>query len=121
MTMTLLQADAATQTVVRTLVTAYEQEDWERIRYLSRWTPAGDVGSDDFWISCAGVETKRSPKDLTQYLSVSRASKQHWDITQALGLPRWYKMTVTVERSGKFSVEFEYKDDYKEGDIMQRG
>ena len=28
---------------------------------------------------------------------------------------------VTVERSGKFSVNFEYKDDYQEGDIMKRG
>ena len=37
-----------------------------------------------------------------------------------LGQSRWYKMIVTVERSGKFNVEFEYKDDYQEGDIMKR-
>ena len=30
-------------------------------------------------------------------------------------------MIVSVEGSGKFSVDFEYKDDYQEGDIMKRG
>jgi hypothetical protein len=52
---------------------------------------------------------------------VSEAARSQWRLTRDLGLPRWYKMTITVERSGKFSVDFEYKDDYQEDDIMQRG
>ena len=43
------------------------------------------------------------------------------DLSRPLGQPRWYKMIVIVERSGKFSVDLKYKDDYKEGDIMKRG
>ena len=30
-------------------------------------------------------------------------------------------MIITVERSGKFSVHFEYKDDHLKCDIMKRG
>ena len=30
-------------------------------------------------------------------------------------------MIVSVERSGKFNVDFKYKDDYQEGDIKKRG
>ncbi len=50
-----------------------------------------------------------------------KRARDHLKLTQDLGQPRWYKMIVTVERSGKFSVGFEYKDDYQEGDIMKRG
>jgi len=28
-------------------------------------------------------------------------------------------MTVKLERSGKYSVDFEYRDTYQEGDIMK--
>ena len=30
-------------------------------------------------------------------------------------------MIITVERSGKFSVDFDCKDDHQECDIMKRG
>jgi hypothetical protein len=47
------------------------------------------------------------------------ATFAHWRTTQQLGLPRWYMMTVKLERSGKYSVDYEYRDDYQEGDIMK--
>ena len=47
------------------------------------------------------------------------ATFAHWRLTQDLGQPRWDMMTVKVDRSGKYSVDFEYRDDYKEGDIMK--
>ena len=52
---------------------------------------------------------------------LGNTTRLHWRLTQDLGQPRCYKMIVTVERSGKFSVKLEYKDDYQEGDIMKRG
>lgn len=113
------QIDAATRELAQTLITAYASEAWERIRYVSRWTPVGDVGSDDFWLCQDGKEAKRSPSDMSRYLAVSRAAKRHWEITQSVGQPRWYKMGMTISSSGRFSVDFEYKDDYKEGDIMR--
>jgi hypothetical protein len=44
---------------------------------------------------------------------------RHWKSVQDLDQPRWYTMTVNVERSGKYSVDFEYRDNYRDGDIEQ--
>jgi hypothetical protein len=118
--MTLLKLDEASTLVAKATVDAFPNQAWQKVRYCSRWTPAGDVGSDDFWIELNGEEKQVLP-DLQSSLRVSDAAKTHWRLTQDLGQPRWYKMIVTVERTGKFSVDFEYKDDYKEGDIMKRG
>lgn len=38
---------------------------------------------------------------------------------QNLGQPRWYRMTVTVERSGRFSADVAYQDRYTTGDVMR--
>jgi hypothetical protein len=88
----------------------------------SRYTPnaSSSAHAFDFLLSDGRVDKGASPLNppLTQ---LENATKRHWQLTQDLGQPRWYKMIVTVERSGKFDVEFEYKDDYKEGDIMKRG
>ena len=117
--MTLTEIDKATTLVVRTLVQAFASTEWTRILYEARWTPAGDVGADDFWIDDLFGKTTKVLPEISTSILVSEASKNHWQLTQDLGQPRWYKMIVAVERSGKFSVEFEYKDDYQEGDIMK--
>ncbi len=110
--------DTAVQEVGMALAGAFPSEPWKSIRYAARWTPTGDVGADDFWlVGDSGVEQKVLP-EISASLHVSDAAKHHWQLTQELGQPRWYKVIVTVERSGKFAVEFEYKDDYQEGDIM---
>jgi hypothetical protein len=94
----------------------------QSLRFTYRITPDGSVSAPDYWFGSDGshAEVKDYPSDAV-HDSVSEAARSQWRLTQDLGLPRWYKMTITVERSGKFSVDFEYKDDYKEGDIMQRG
>lgn len=115
----LQRLDAALQQVVQSLYAGYPQGTWESIRYCSRWTPAGDVGADDFWWLKQGKWVKQSPSRINDYLAVSRATKEHWQLTQALGQPRWYQMTVKLEHDGRYSVDFKYRDIYKEGDIME--
>ena len=118
--MTLVELDEALTAVAGKVARAFD-EPWQCVRYEVRWNPAGDTSGDDYWLaSFAGTEVKKYP-DVQAAVEVSDASHHHWKLTQDLGQPRWYKMIVTVERSGKFRVDFEYKDDYKEGDILQRG
>lgn len=96
--------------------------DWVQVKANLAFTPDASVGSQTFhFLRQSGVLDKGSSPSRSAELRIGQLAEQHWRLTQDLGLPRWYKMTVTVERSGKFSVDFEYKDDYKEGDIMQRG
>ncbi len=119
--MNFAKLDDATTAVITAIVNAFDSTKWNRIRHEARWTPSGDVGADDYWIEVhSGPSTKVLP-EIGPSLLVSKSSKLHWQLTQDLGQPRWYKMIVTVERSGKFTVDFEYKDDYQEGDIIKRG
>lgn len=50
---------------------------------------------------------------------VGHLAMTHWRQTLELGLPRWYTMTVRVERTGKFTVKFAYLDKYPEGGIRR--
>jgi hypothetical protein len=116
--MSLSQLDDALQKVVHGLALAFVDRHWTQIRYASRWTPAGDVGADDFWLT-DDRGTEKTWSTVEQERTVSAAAFDHWRLTQELGQPRWYMMTVKLDRSGKYSVDFEYKDDYREGDIMK--
>lgn len=82
-------------------------------------SPAG-VGLFQFiYVDEVGHADKGKGPDDEHLNKLSDLTLEHWRLAQRLGQPRWYNMIVTVERSGKFAVEFEYKDDYQEGDIMQ--
>lgn len=109
-------------TKIATILVTTSPADSTKAMLAARYTPDGSVSAHDFCyqrcdhslddVSLPPAAVRSNLIDLTE---------RHWRLTQDLGQPRWYKMTVTVERSGKFNVDFEYKDDYKVGDIMQRG
>jgi hypothetical protein len=96
--------------------------NWVRQKLIATYTPSADVGGHDYIYELDNFKIEEGLSPGAQQRQIIRAlTRQHWQSTQDLGQPRWYKMTVTVERTGKFSVDFEYKDDYHEGDIMKRG
>lgn len=115
----LQELDHALHHVVAALAAGYAADRWDSLHYKSRWTPAGDVGSDDFWKIVDGQKIKASPSNLNDYFAVSNAAKHHLNLSEQLGHPRWYMMTVKLSRNGKYTVDFEYRDDYEEGDIMK--
>ena len=104
------------------LASSVDVSSWLDVRFAVVFIPSGDTGS----LECKLTTSPREPvegwypsNDVMDRLY--DLSKRHWQLTQDLGQARWYKMIVTVERSGKFSVNFEYKADYQEGDILKRG
>ena len=118
----LVELDRVTSELAAHAFAAVPMTDWERVQIFLKSTPDGSVRarSYDFLLSGGNLDQGSSPNRNADQL-VDDAAAKHWRLTQDLGQPRWYKMIVTVERSGKFSVDFEYKDDYREGDIMKRG
>ncbi len=121
-----LNALPSLDSILTKLVTALYQSvpfaDWHMVRLFSKYTPDASVSAHDFDFVLQdgkpGLYRAPSNEALGE---IEALTKEHWRLTQNLGQPRWYKLTATVERDGKFSVDFEYKDDYKEGDIMKRG
>ena len=117
----LAKLDTLNTRIALALFEAPPMEDWVKVKAMLAFTPDASVGSQafHFLLSSGEIDKGSSPRRPAE-LRVGQLAEEHWRLTQDLGLPRWYKMTVAVERSGKFSVDFEYKDDYKEGDIMKR-
>ena len=121
-----LQAIKSLDVLITDIVTELHQSvpfpDWRAVKMVSKYTPDASVSGHDFDFICAdGSQGLGSLPGDAALIRLGNATKSHWRLTQDLGQPRWYKMIVTVERNGKFSVDFEYKDDYREGDIMKRG
>jgi hypothetical protein len=94
--------------------------NWVTTKATLAFVPDGSVGSRTFhFVLVNGTVDKGSSPIRTHELAIAKLAEEHWKMTQAIGQPRWYKMTVTVERAGRSKVEFEYKDNYKEGDISR--
>ena len=111
--------DDATKRVAASVVAGFPDPSWQAIRYLSRWTPKGDVGADDFFVTREGVERPEFPRDVGATMAISRAAQDQLAVVEAAGQPRWYMMALRIDRSGKYSVDFTYFDNYVEGDIMK--
>jgi hypothetical protein len=117
---TLNNLEQSTTELAKTLYAALEERQSLSVRFVFRVTPDGSVSAPDFWFfaEAAAEGEKDYPSDRV-HGRVTDAAMAHWQLTQTLGLPRWYKMTATVERTGRFNVDFEYRDHYREGDIMR--
>lgn len=115
------QLDESQTTVVQAIYMALADRPWRVVRYVAKFTPTADVWSSDYDLIHEDGREEGVLPTVAASRHVNSLAHHHWKLTQDLGQPRWYKMIVTIERNGKFKVDFEYKDDYKEGDIMQRG
>ena len=114
--------DALMTDIVTELYQSVPFPDWRAVTMFSKYTPDASVSGHDFdFIRADGSQGLGFLPADAALIRLGNTTKSHWRLTQDLGQPRWYKMIVTVERGGKFSVDFEYKDDYQEGDIMKRG
>lgn len=111
--------DESVQAIAGALFAVCESSGAAKVRFCFRVTPDASVLAPDYWFtSPEGAVRKDFPKRELESL-VEDAALRHWRLAQDFGQPRWYMMTVNLERSGKYSVDFEYRDDYKEGDIMK--
>ncbi len=119
--MGLAELDKMTTEVASHVFRAVPMTDWQRVQAFLKSRPDGSVRtrSYDFLLADGHLDQGTSPIAEADQL-VDLTAAKHWQLTQDLGQPRWYKMIVTVERSGKFTVDFKYKDDYQEGDIIKR-
>lgn len=117
--MSLQTFDEAVTRVVTELHAALLAYGAEKVRFCYRVTPDGSVMAPDYWfVRSDGSEQKDYPP-TSQHRRVSDSAEAHWHTTQQLGQPRWYMMTVQLARGGKYSVDYEYRDAYQEGDIMK--
>ncbi|HEY8877479.1 MAG TPA: hypothetical protein VIN03_07950 [Roseateles sp.] len=115
----LKKLDDSVQAIALALHAACENHRAAQIRFSFRITPDASVWAPDYWFTAPDGSVRKDFPSRDLERQVEEAAVHHWRLTQELGQPRWYMMTVNVERSGKYSVDFEYRDDYREGDIMK--
>jgi hypothetical protein len=116
----LIALDQINTQIAELLVYSAPMKNWDAINLSAKYTPDGSVGRHDFSYQLSdGATDQGSIPTLAQRSAIYAATERHWRLTQESGQPRWYKMVVTVERVGKLNIGFEYKDDYKEGEISR--
>jgi hypothetical protein len=117
---------AALDDVLSELATVLYQScpvsNWSRLLLYSKYTPDGSISAHDYdYHLDDGTVDRGSAPDAATEQRIDQLTRRHWRLTQDLGQARWFKMTVTVHRDGRFSADFEYRDDYKDEDIVRRG
>jgi hypothetical protein len=117
----LASLDEVLTELATTLYATCPLPDWKRLKLYAKYSPDGEVSGHNYDYELdRGVIDRGSAPKATDRIAIRALTLRHWRLAQEMGQPRWFKMTVTVERSGKYSVDFEYKDDYKETDMLER-
>jgi hypothetical protein len=116
----LKELDSATTKLVEAVFASVPMTNWKNLECRIRVVPDGSVlrRQVTFFLGL-GVIDRSSDLLSLPGRDLTTLALDHWKLTQNLGQSRWYMMTIKLERSGKYTVDFEYRDDYKEGDIMQ--
>lgn len=104
--MTLQKLDEATIDVATKLHAALLSYGAGGVRFCYRVTPDGGVTAPDYWFTQADGSEKRDLPSRPERRAVNESADAHWHLTQALGQPRWYMMTVSLSRNGKYSTVF---------------
>jgi hypothetical protein len=96
--------------------------DWRHVTLFAKYAPDGSsAGHDyDYRLADGSVDQGVSP-DSAARQAIRQLTRQHWQLTQDLGRPRWFKLVLRVERDGRFGAEFEYRDLVQDSDLLARG
>jgi hypothetical protein len=118
----LVSIDKVTSEIAAAVYAGVPMDKWQSVKVVVKCSLDGGVrGRDyDFYLEDGTVDQGSSPHREPDR-RVDKLALQHWQLTQDLGQPRWFKMIVTVQCSGKFSVDFEYKDHITDLDMVERG
>jgi len=114
--------DPVVTDVAQTLLSSPKPDRWQSVRLLTRVTPDGSTASQAFELREPSGQQVQGwyPSDAAIDHLYTQA-KRHWALAQQAGQAKWYGMSITVQRDGRFAVDFEYRDDYREGDISRHG
>ena len=113
--------DELTTQIASVLHTSAPRSDLSTMRLIAKFSPTGDAAKHDYeYRDALGRELCELPAAAARD-DIYRLTRRHWQRTQDVGQARWYKMDVTVQREGRFAVEFAYDDGYVEGDVLRRG
>jgi hypothetical protein len=95
--------------------------DVKTLKLFANYSPDGEVSGHnyDYELDGGAIDRGSAPKAAAR-AAIRALTLRHWKLVQEMGQPRWFKLVVTVDRSGKCSFDFEYKDDYKETDMLER-
>ena len=99
--------DESLQSVALALHATCESYGSTEVRFSFRATPNAGVLAPDYWFTMPDGSVRKDIPDQRFERLVEDGALQHWRLTQELGQPPWYMMTVRVGRNGPYSADFE--------------
>jgi len=117
---TIADLDHRIAQMARTLIDVPKPGPWQEVRVCTRITPDGSTSSQSFELRDASgrVAAGWFPPDaaMDHLFDLARAC---WTMAAGGASAPWYGMTVRIRPDGSFSTDFEYRQDYREGDISR--
>lgn len=94
--------------------------NWQRQRLTAAYTPQAGVGAHEYayWLQDGTVNRSDSPNAAAR-VRIRELTATLWRLSQESGQAPWFKMNLDLDAGGKYSIDFEYRDNYQEGDIMK--
>lgn len=111
--------DRATVEVAKQAFLAVPFDDWLSVTCTARVAPHGGAKRIALAIrrSDGSVDKGTTPIPEAEE-RLDDALGEHWRLVRASSPAPWFQMKVVVERNGKFSVDFAYRENYQEGDLF---
>lgn len=113
--------DAVVTELAATLHGSSPRHDWQQLTLFAKYAPDGSTAGHDYNVLLAdgSVDQGHSPPSAARQ-AIRQLTRRHWQLTQELGQPRWFKLVLRVQRDGHFSADFEYKDVVQDSDMLAR-
>jgi len=84
-----------------------------------KYAPTGLAAFEFLYVTSDGATHEDQSPEGQHMARLWGLARDHQQITSDSGQPAWFAMVLTVERSGRFSADFDYRDQYSTGDIMR--
>jgi len=118
---TLTALDQALTDLAALLHRAAPLPDWRRQVLDVRCSPDGALASHryDYELEDGRHDRGVSP-EADARAAIYDLLDRHWALSQDSAATRWSRMTVWVERGGRFGADFEHRTDHEPGDVLRR-
>lgn len=116
--MSLGQLDEINTKIAALIYQSVPIDDWVEARLVWQMSPdkKNSAFRTQYVFPDGAIDQSRSP-DVSINMKLYELLVRHRGVSEEMGMPWWFQITVIVNRSGTFKVDFEYRETYRPEDL----
>ncbi|HOA51831.1 MAG TPA: hypothetical protein PKI05_06210 [Thermogutta sp.] len=116
--MSLDQLDEVSKKIATLIYQSVPIDEWVEANLIWKMSPnKKNSASRTQYLLPDGTVDKSKGLDVTTNMKLYDLLVKHRDLSEEMGQPWWFQITVTVNRSGTFKMDFEYRENYRPEDL----